>query len=329
MELESEKKSGEISENQSTIPRDTSKVNHEYHCLEDFCIMISVPSSKALISPSTADVPEMSHTDDVAVLEAYAKIVEDNKSSNTIKEGSVEEQDEEDEDKEMEENRGSIAIWNSRMSRLPSVRSEDSVKRASRIRFSNSVVQDGDVNCSEFVDHVRFAKEFVDSIIAESEEVTADQTERQSLEVKKYKNSFEFSYVESTRSFSSWPTVENFTIEQGAYKIDEYLASFQTEEDWLYVIYYQGAMSTKCSEIHKYQAIYSLPTWRYPIAQATASIYFRIEVCKIKPKYCPVDITFNYETFRLQHKPGVLDFKEKWLLYILDSKINTFKTVTY
>lgn len=65
-----------------------------------------------------------------------------------------------------------------------------------------------------------------------------------------------FEYVETKNSFTTWPTIEEFTIELGANKIDEYLASFETEEDWLYVIYYHGTKDLICSDIHKYQVVY-------------------------------------------------------------------------
>lgn len=51
----------------------------------------------------------------------------------------------------------------------------------------------------------------------------------------------------------TWPTIEQFTVELGAYSIDEYLSYFDTEEDWMYVIYYQGQQESACCVLHKYQ----------------------------------------------------------------------------
>ncbi|CAG9764405.1 unnamed protein product [Ceutorhynchus assimilis] len=144
-----------------------------------------------------------------------------------------------------------------------------------------------------------------------------------------YKESIEYAVIDSRRSLTSWPTIGEFTIELGAFKIDDYLSNFETEENWMYVIYYKGLIEDKCSKLHKYQAVYSLPTWKYPIAQATASIFFTIEVCKTSFPHCFVDVKFQYETFRQVYSVGTNELQEKWLHYILDSKIKFFQTITY
>lgn len=50
-----------------------------------------------------------------------------------------------------------------------------------------------------------------------------------------------------------WPTIKEFTIEEGAVKIDEYLSSFYTEENWMYVMYYRGVQESSSLSAYKYQ----------------------------------------------------------------------------
>lgn len=181
-------------------------------------------------------------------------------------------------------------------------------------------------DCEAYTNTLQLAKILVNAVIEISESTIKENYPKLSLTLK---DSQGFSYIETKHPTVIWPTISEFTVELGAYAIDEYLASFETNEDWIYVIYYQGAVETRLSSLHKYQAIYSLPTWKYPIAQATASIYFQIELFNTKPVYCFVDVSYQYETFRVVHRPGLSDFQEKWLQYILKAKIKLFQTVTY
>lgn len=190
-------------------------------------------------------------------------------------------------------------------------------------------------DCEAYTNVLQLAKILVNTVIEISESTFKEIYSKLSLSQAKdvmacsSKDSQGFAYIETKNNTVIWPTISEFTVEIGAYAIDEYLASFETSEDWMYVIYYQGIRETKMSALHKYQAIYSLPTWKYPIAQATASIFFQIEVFNTKPAYCFVDVSYQYENYRLVHRPGLSDFQEKWLQNILKAKIKLFQTVTY
>lgn len=37
--------------------------------------------------------------------------------------------------------------------------------------------------------------------------------------------------------------------------------------------------------------MWSIPTKEYPIAQATATVFFTIEVSRVKPKFCVVNVS--------------------------------------
>lgn len=74
----------------------------------------------------------------------------------------------------------------------------------------------------------------------------------------------------------------------------------------MYVMYYRGVQENSTLSAHKYQVMlllkfnlflinhsqvmFSLPTCKYPVAQATASVYFVVELSKLKPANCPVNV---------------------------------------
>lgn len=72
-------------------------------------------------------------------------------------------------------------------------------------------------------------------------------------EIKRLSQS-DFSLIEYGRpQFSSWPKIKDFTVTLGANKIDEYLCSFNTNEEWSYIIYYLGVTDDDCSSFYKYE----------------------------------------------------------------------------
>ncbi|XP_060522403.1 uncharacterized protein LOC132699607 isoform X2 [Cylas formicarius] len=185
-----------------------------------------------------------------------------------------------------------------------------------------------DGKCLEFSDRVTFAKNFVRDIIFKARAATKNILyEPENDEADSSADSADFSVADIY--FSGWPTVGTFSAEIGCDKIEEYLASFFTDEDWTFAVHYNGSQDKPTSCLHNYEAIFGLPTASYPIPQATASVYFTIEVSRIQPPQCLVDVTFTYETSRRINRPGVHDFHEKWLLDILEAKIKFFQTITY
>nr|XP_023022278.1 A-kinase anchor protein 14-like [Leptinotarsa decemlineata] len=192
--------------------------------------------------------------------------------------------------------------------------------------------------CCQYLDIALFAENFVDSIIQEAESTITTETGQKSFSVVSTEN-YEFrssvysaeyyTFIDEKREFSSWPTIEKFTIKLGAAKINEYLSSFPVVEEWLYAIYFLRTREERVSSLHEYEAIWSLPTRYYPIAQATASVFFTIEVSKVLPKRCPVQVTYRLETNSTVHEAEISKFNEKWLMFILDAKIKFFQKVHY
>ncbi|KAL1501639.1 hypothetical protein ABEB36_006934 [Hypothenemus hampei] len=286
--------------------------NIEVHCLEDACILVRVRAD------SDATKTKLKSASSDTILKEYAK------QYDIFSQDSFESND--------------VLEHESKFTKYNSFNFEIN-KYNKRISESGSF----DLNeCRKFLDIISYAKELVRNIIEESK--IQVESSRQPMEIvnepednddenlfitKNFENFNEISNVEVENFKINWPTIEMFNIETGALAIDEYLVSFDADQKWMYIIYFLGNKDTIASCLYIYQAIYSLPTCKYPISQATASVYFTIEVSKGKPPYCPVDVTYNYETFRQNHKPGVVDFSEKWLHYILDSKIKLFQTVTY
>ncbi|XP_063225917.1 A-kinase anchor protein 14-like isoform X2 [Bacillus rossius redtenbacheri] len=74
---------------------------------------------------------------------------------------------------------------------------------------------------------------------------------------------------------------------------------------------------------------WSIPTQAYPIPQAVASVFFTIEVSKIKPGIYPVQVTYAFEGHQFVHKPGETDFCEDFLQNIIDSKIKFIKQINF
>nr|CAI5827803.1 unnamed protein product [Callosobruchus analis] len=197
-----------------------------------------------------------------------------------------------------------------------------------------SSASESKTDCPYFKNIVAFSETFVDNIIqeaevnntgAESPEITkaADEHSRYNSEDSR------FAFQIRERTFTGWPSIAEFNSGLGAEKIDEYLASFKTEEDWFYAVYYNGISYDGWSSIFHYEVKWSLPTPRYPIVQATATMYFDIEVSLTIPLHCKVKVTYWYEGNNFRFDPEVTEFNDFTLNHILDKKIKWFQTVTY
>ncbi|CAG9820791.1 unnamed protein product [Phaedon cochleariae] len=165
--------------------------------------------------------------------------------------------------------------------------------------FSSDSSLDGTQNryskCLEFLNVTLFAENFVDSVIEEATNTIQSEWTYEAQRVSNVSASvdresvYTYNYIDPAKpEFTTWPTIGNFTIELGAKKINEYLSSFPVDEEWLYAIYYLSTIYEDVSDLHEYEAKWSLPTASYPIAQSTASVFFTIEVSRILPKDCLV-----------------------------------------
>ncbi|XP_062441030.1 A-kinase anchor protein 14 [Rhea pennata] len=127
-----------------------------------------------------------------------------------------------------------------------------------------------------------------------------------------------------------WTTCKNFTVERGQQQIEEYISqTWEFHESWLHYLEFLQEEELKYSKRYHYRVCWSVPTRRKPIPRATASIYFIIEVSKIKPATLPVEVFFILESSRLIHRPEQCRFREKWLKDIIENKIILMESLTF
>ncbi|NXI34519.1 AKA14 protein, partial [Galbula dea] len=118
-----------------------------------------------------------------------------------------------------------------------------------------------------------------------------------------------------------WTTGKNFTVERGQQQIEELISTWEVHESWLHHAEFLQEEELTSSKRYHYRVCWSTPTRQKPVPRATASIYFVIEVSKIKPDTSPVEVFFTLEASRLIHRPEQCRFREKWLKDIIENKI--------
>ncbi|KAF5271288.1 hypothetical protein FQR65_LT05303 [Abscondita terminalis] len=125
-----------------------------------------------------------------------------------------------------------------------------------------------------------------------------------------------------------WPRISEFTIEVGESSINDFILTWSYDEKWLYCVDFLIAQSDEYSDYYLYEVKWSIPTNQYPIPQATASVFFTIEVSRFKPTFCPVQVSYVFESSKLVHSPGEIQFKESFLFDIIDAKLCLYKSFT-
>ncbi|NXL41949.1 AKA14 protein, partial [Podilymbus podiceps] len=118
-----------------------------------------------------------------------------------------------------------------------------------------------------------------------------------------------------------WITGNSFTVERGRQQIEECISTWDIPASWLHWSEFLREEELKYSKRYHYRVCWSIPTRRKPIPRATASVYFVIEISKIKPAALPVEVFFTLEASRLIHRPEQCQFREKWLKDIIENKI--------
>ncbi|XP_016430121.1 A-kinase anchor protein 14 [Sinocyclocheilus rhinocerous] len=118
-----------------------------------------------------------------------------------------------------------------------------------------------------------------------------------------------------------WISCKDFTIEIGEQQIRRYMDTLEIQQPgWLYSLRFLQETELEFKTQYQYETKWSIPTRTAPIPRATASVYFIIEISKIRPNTLPVDVHFLVETNRSKHIPGQTRFREKWLMDIIESK---------
>ncbi|XP_010079609.1 PREDICTED: A-kinase anchor protein 14, partial [Pterocles gutturalis] len=125
-----------------------------------------------------------------------------------------------------------------------------------------------------------------------------------------------------------WTTGSSFTVERGRQQIEELISTWEVHESWLHWSEFLHEEELQYSKRYHYRVLWSIPTRRKPIPRATASVYFVIEISKIKPATLPVEVFFTLESSRLIHRPEQCRFREKWLKDIIENKIILMERLT-
>ncbi|XP_028427107.1 A-kinase anchor protein 14 [Perca flavescens] len=118
---------------------------------------------------------------------------------------------------------------------------------------------------------------------------------------------------------NNWVAGQDFTVEVGEKQIGEYIQTWEIQPGWLYSLDFLYTTEEEHHTFYHYQARFSTPTSRKPI-QGTASVYFVVDISKVKPQTLPVEVHFIVESNRLVHTPGRTRFREKWLADVIESK---------
>ncbi|XP_068958249.1 A-kinase anchor protein 14 [Petaurus breviceps papuanus] len=126
-----------------------------------------------------------------------------------------------------------------------------------------------------------------------------------------------------------WTTCEDFTVELGQQQIEEYISTWEFHESWVHWSDFLEKEELEFSFRYHYRVCWSIPTACKPLCQAAASIYFFIEISKIKPKNLPVEVFYVLETNKYVHRPGQCRFREKWLNDIIESKIILMNSINF
>ncbi|XP_063626956.1 uncharacterized protein LOC134798445 [Cydia splendana] len=98
---------------------------------------------------------------------------------------------------------------------------------------------------------------------------------------------------------------------------------------FMFALNYKNTSIDECSHYYYYEAIFSQPTAKYPIPQATATVYFSVQQKYTHPpKNAPVPvIQFRLEGQRTSHDIRYVTLMPEWLLAIIKMKITLFKRI--
>ncbi|XP_029969908.1 A-kinase anchor protein 14 [Salarias fasciatus] len=116
-----------------------------------------------------------------------------------------------------------------------------------------------------------------------------------------------------------WPACQDFTVEEGKKHIASYIQTWELQDRWIFSLDFLYSTEEEYCTLYHYRARFSTPTPQRPI-QGTASVYFAVDVSKVKPGSLPVQVHFVVESNRLVHTPGSTSFREKWLQDVIEGK---------
>ncbi|XP_066922258.1 A-kinase anchor protein 14-like [Clytia hemisphaerica] len=129
--------------------------------------------------------------------------------------------------------------------------------------------------------------------------------------------------------YIKWLTIQEFTIQNGVLKIDEFIKTWDRKPNWLYCVDFLCQEHHEYSERYRYRVKWSIPTRRKPIPRATASVYFTFDVSNVKPLDSLVEVYYIFESSKLVHRADSSRFREKWLSDVIDAKVLLMDAITF
>ncbi|XP_047118253.1 A-kinase anchor protein 14-like [Schistocerca piceifrons] len=195
------------------------------------------------------------------------------------------------------------------------------------------------------------ARDFIENLL----ESAVEEIRRQGVNVDFRK------HIVTPKCLVQWPSVSDFTPDIGLQKVDEYIRSWPKNAEMMYCIDYTGCRRDSRSDFHFYEGVFciyivlnlaphsaaaaptfwrpppplfpivkwSVPNMMYPVPPAVASVFFTMELSRIKPLDCPVTVTYIFEGSKLKHSPGDTPFPLKWVWDIIWNKVQLFKTLSF
>ncbi|XP_057351826.1 A-kinase anchor protein 14-like isoform X1 [Manis pentadactyla] len=126
----------------------------------------------------------------------------------------------------------------------------------------------------------------------------------------------------------TWITHSEFTEERGREQIEEFILTWEHQDNWLH---YTELIERK-DLIHSFHYIYcvrwSIPTASRPVTQVSAAAFFTIKVFKSKPDI-PIEVSYIFEDHSLVHRPGMTCFQGKWPKDITESKNTLMESIDF
>ncbi|KAG6454334.1 uncharacterized protein LOC115446205 [Manduca sexta] len=96
-----------------------------------------------------------------------------------------------------------------------------------------------------------------------------------------------------------------------------------------YIVKYMGASQDECSQYYYFEAVFSQPTAAYPIPQATASVFFRVQNKHTEPpemRGVPL-MTFRIEGQHTDHDVRYIRLTADWILAVIKMKTKLFDRI--
>lgn len=151
------------------------------------------------------------------------------------------------------------------------------------------------------------------------------------LNIYRYHKEIDNSALKSSVTTSvQWPSIGEFNVQLGEDKLKEYIDfTSDVRNRWTYSLRFFGEKSDTSSSFYIYETLFSIPTHAYPVPQVSVSIYFTIEVSRVIPGCCQVEVTFALENCDLIMMPGIHNITEGMLSRTAQKKLSLFRKMEW